>query len=67
MILVFSLFWCGWEISSNSLREYMKGDNILAKYFANWYDAVPMLDIIGHNGRLLIVPISDISFYLVIP
>ena len=67
MILVFSLFWCGWEASSNSLLEYMKGDIILAKYFASWYDAVPMLDIIGHNGRLLIVPISDISFYLVVP
>ena len=40
---------------------------ILVKYFASWYDAVPMMDIIGHNGRLLIVPISDISFYLVVP
>ena len=28
------------------------GDSSLARYLASWYDAVPMLDIIGHKGSL---------------
>ena len=36
--------------------EALRGDKSLTKYFASWYDAVLMLEIIGHIGRGSIVP-----------
>ena len=31
--------------------DVLRGDKGLAKYFASWYDAVLMLETIGHIGR----------------
>ena len=31
--------------------DVLRGDKSLAKYFASWYDAVLMLEIIGRVGR----------------
>ena len=31
--------------------DILRGDKSLAKYFASWYDAVLMLEIIGRIGR----------------
>ena len=31
--------------------DVLRGDKSLAKYFASWYDAVLMLEIIGRIGR----------------
>ena len=31
--------------------DVLRGDKILAKYFASWCDAVLMLEIIGRIGR----------------
>ena len=33
--------------------DVLSGDRILAKNFANWYDYVLMLEIIGRIGRSL--------------
>ena len=30
--------------------DVLRGDKILAKYFASWYDAVLMLEIVGCIG-----------------
>ena len=31
--------------------DILRGDKSVAKYFASWYDAVLMLEIIGRIGR----------------
>ena len=43
----------------------LSGGIHLPKYLASWYDAVPMLDIIKHIGRLPIVPVDVSIFFLV--
>ena len=34
------------------------GESNLARYLASWYDAVPILHIIGQIGRLPMVPVG---------
>ena len=47
--------------------DVLKGDKSFAKYLASWYDAVPILNIIGHNGTSLIFPLTDTLYFLAVP
>lgn len=70
--MVFWFFHC-FDVLINSMllailcSDIPEGDNSLAKYFANSYDAVPMLDIIGHNEKLLIVLLTGILCFFGVP
>ena len=48
--------------------DVLRGDKSLAKYFASWYDAVLMLEIIGRVGRSSTVwcPLERADKYIVI-
>ena len=37
--------------------DILRGDKSLAKYFASWYDAVLILEIIGRIGILCILAV----------
>ena len=38
--------------------DLLSGERNLARYLASWYNAVPMLDVIGQIGRSSIVPVG---------
>lgn len=47
--------------------DLLNGDSIFAKYFARWYEAIPVMEIIGRNGWSSRVPFTGILFFLAVP
>ena len=38
--------------------DLLSGERNLGRYLASWYNAVPMLDVVGQIGRSSIVPVG---------
>ena len=47
--------------------DLLNGESNSARYLASWYDAVPILDIIGQIGRLSIVRVGVSLCFLAVP
>ena len=52
---------------STVYSDLLNGESNLARYFASWYDAGPMLDIIGRIERSPIDPVGVSLCFLAVP
>ena len=55
------------KLLSTGYTDLLDSDNILANYFASWYETVQMFEITGPNGRSLTVEFTGILFLLAVP
>ena len=52
---------------ANVYSDFLSAEGNLARYLASWYNAVPILDIIGQTGRMSIVPVGVSLCFLAVP
>ena len=51
-----------------TVHSYLRSEESnLVRYLASWYDAVPILEIIGRIGRSSIVPVGVSLCFLAVP